>query len=172
MRRYKTLLALIFVSAGFAYFIFTLLSYSAAGKHWRYARMSLPEQLRLQEQYVNDPVFLYHLCRKLNAQGQFAAAQPFAERAVGLDPDDAPTRDEWTKAMMGTGQATQAYAQLKQYLASHPKSADAHFLVARYFVTQDKIIQAQKLLEETVALDPRLHARLGHPRPDLHQTGQ
>ncbi len=155
MRRHKTLVSLLFVIAGFAYLAFTLASSSTAGKHWRYARMSLTEQLRVQEQYANDPIFLYHLSSKLNATGQYAAALPFAERAVGLEPNDAQMRDEWTKAMLGTGQATQAYAQLKQYLAANPNSADAHFLVARYYVTQDKIIQAQKLLEETVALDPK-----------------
>ena len=155
MRRHKTLLSLLFVIVGFAYLAFTLASSSPAGKHWRYARMSLTEQLRLQEQYANDPIFLYHLSSKFNAKGQFNDALPFAERAVGLEPNDAQMRDEWTKAMLGTGQATQAYAQLKQYLAANPNSADAHFLVARYYVTQDKIIQAQKLLEETVALDPK-----------------
>ena len=154
MQRVKKPLALLFVIAGFAYLAGTLAYYSPAGRHWRYARMRLPDQIQAQERYVDDPLFLYHLSRKLNAQGQFADALPFAERAVGLNPDDANARDEWAKAMLGTGQATQAYAQLKQYLAAHPRSPDAHFFVARYFVTQDKILQAQKLLEETVALDP------------------
>jgi len=155
MRKKGILPTLLFATGAFAYLAFALSTSSVAGKSRRYARMSLETQLREQSQYLNDPLFLTALSHKLNARQRFAEALPFAERAVGLDPDYAPARDAWAGAMLGTGQATNAYGQLKEFLAAHPQSADAHFFVARFYVTQDKIVQAQKLLEETVALDPR-----------------
>ena len=155
MRRKGILPTLLFALVACIYLVLTLVYSSTSGRNWRYARMSLEDQIHAQEKYVNDPVFLTQLSRKLNAQQRFVEALPFAERAVGLDLDYAPARDEWAKAMLGTGQATNAYGQLKEFLASHPQSADAHFFVARFYVTEDKIVQAQKLLEETVALDPR-----------------
>lgn len=129
--------------------------YTTAYRNMRYARMSLKEQLQTEAEHLNDPLFLTYLGRRLNDEQRFQQALPIAERAVGLDPDSARARDEWTRALLGTGQVTGAFGQLKQFLGTHPNSSEAQFLMAKFYLTQQNLTPARHALEETVRLDPK-----------------
>src|SRR5579871_586185 len=110
--------------------------YTALYRNARFSRLRLEELAGIQERYVNDPIFLTYFGRRLNERQQFTQALPVLERAAGLDPDSAPARDEWAKALLGTGQVSLAYGQLRQFLGTHPQSAEAYLLLGKYYVTQ------------------------------------
>src|SRR2546428_711717 len=95
---------LMIVLAGSATLAICAVPYTGFYRNARFARMSLDEQLRTQERHINDPLFLYHLGCKLNARQRFGEAALALERSVGLDPDAAAARDEWARALLGSGQ--------------------------------------------------------------------
>jgi tetratricopeptide (TPR) repeat protein len=117
--------------------------------------MSLEEQVRVQTRFAGDPVFLYHLGRKLNQRQRFGEALPILERAAAMEPDGGRVRDEWAQAQMGTGQPANAYAQLRQFAGSHPDNAGAHFYLGKFFITQNAYGLARKALERSVGLDAK-----------------
>ncbi len=148
--------------------------YTAAYRNARFSRMSLDEQIRTQARYADDPIFLYYLGRKLNRQQRFAEARPFLERAVGIDPDSVAYRDEWARAQLGTGQVSTAFGQLRQFLGTHPHSAEAHLLVAKFYATEQNNEPARRALEEAVKLDPgnaEAWSLLAQVRVKLGNTG-
>jgi Flp pilus assembly protein TadD len=117
--------------------------------------MGLEEQIRVQSRFSGDPIFLYHLGRKLNQRQRFDEALPILERAVGMDTNDARVRDEWAQAQMGTGHPANAYMQLRQFAGTHANSADAQFFLGKFFITQSAYGLARKALESSVRLDAR-----------------
>jgi tetratricopeptide (TPR) repeat protein len=104
----------------------------------------------------DDPRLLYYLGRQLNRQGRFAEADPILRRAVGLDPDTPRLRDEWARALLGSGLVTAAFGQLQQYAGTHPNLADAHLLLGKFYVNQKSMRRAEEELERAVALNPGL----------------
>ncbi len=132
----------------------SIVPYTVAYRNFRYTQMSLDEQLQTAAQHNDDPLFLYHLGRKLNQRQRFAEARPALERAAGLDPDAAAARDEWARALIGLGQPSAAFSELRQYRDTHPKTAAAHWLLGRFYVTQGHWIPALHALDEAVKLDP------------------
>lgn len=117
--------------------------------------MSLEALQRAPGDVMSDPARLYHIGRRLNDQERFGAADPLLRQAVGLDPDSARLRDEWARALLGSGLTTAAFGQLRQFAGTHPKSADAHFILARFYFTQQSMERAREELELTVGLSPR-----------------
>src|SRR5437899_2823590 len=69
----------------------------------RWFRMSLPELERERAGRLTDPNLLYFSGLRMNQQGRFAAADPILRNAVGLDPHSPRLRDEWAKALLGSG---------------------------------------------------------------------
>lgn len=124
-----------------------------------YAHMTLAELLRERGKATNDPaepenpVLLYYLGKQLNQQNRFAEADPILRKAVGLDPEEARFRDEWTKALLGSGLTTAAFGQLQQFAGTHPKSAPAHFLLGKFYFTQRSMRRASEEFEQAVTLD-------------------
>src|SRR5262249_14266802 len=126
-------------------------------QEWRLARMTLPGLEQEQRaRSDDDPRLLYYLGRQLNRQGRFAEADPILRRAVGLDPDTPRLRDEWARALLGSGLVTAAFGQLQQYAGTHPNLADAHLLLGKFYVNQKSMRRAEEELERAVALNPGL----------------
>lgn len=121
---------------------------------WRYSRMSLPELEAQRGRGADDPRLLFHLGRQLNVRGRFAEADPLLRQAVGMDPESARLRDEWAKALLGSGLTTAAFGQLRQFAGTHPASADARFILGKFYFTQDSMRRACEELEAAVRLSP------------------
>ena len=85
----------------------------ARDRHWR--ALTLAQLAEEQKKHATDPIYLYYLGRRLNEQGRFAEAAPFLEQAAGFDPDSPRYREAWTQALLGSGQLSAAFGQLKQF---------------------------------------------------------
>jgi tetratricopeptide (TPR) repeat protein len=121
-------------------------------REWRYSRMLLPALMKEPGDRMKDPVRLYYLGRRLNDEQRFGEADPLLRQAVELDGDSARIRDEWARALLGSGMPSIAYGELRQFVDSHPNSADAHFLVGRFYVTQHSMERAREALERSLSL--------------------
>ena len=102
-----------------------------------------------------DPILLYYLGKRLNEQGRFTEADPILRQGVGLDTDSARLRDEWTRALLGSGLTTAAFGQLQVFAGTHPNSAEAHLILGKFYLTQHSLTRAIEELEKGVALDPK-----------------
>ncbi|HZO91530.1 MAG TPA: tetratricopeptide repeat protein [Chthonomonadaceae bacterium] len=120
----------------------------------RLAHMSLQALQRERGNRLDDPRLLYYIGLRLNQQGRFAEADPLLRQAVGLDPDSPRLRDEWAKALLGSGLTTAAFGQLREFAGTHPDSAQAHLLLGKFYFTQRSMRRASEELERAVALDP------------------
>lgn len=99
---------------------------------------------------------LYYLGRRLNEQERFADADPVLRKAVGLDPDSPRLRDEWARALVGSGLITAAFGELRQFAGTHPNSAPAHLLLGKFYVAQNSMNRAVEELSRAVQIDPSL----------------
>lgn len=124
----------------------------ARDRHWR--ALSLAQLAPEQKNHTSDPIYLYYLGRRLNEQGRFREAVPFLEQAAGFDPDSPRYREAWTQALLGSGQLSAAFGQLKQFVGTHPQLAEAHYLLGSYHLTQQAWPLAQQELEQAVRLRP------------------
>lgn len=124
----------------------------ARDRHWR--ALTLAQLAGEQKRHATDPIYLYYLGRRLNEQGRFAEAAPFLEQAAGFDPDSPRYREAWTQALLGSGQLSAAFGQLKQFVGTHPQLAEAHYLLGSYHLTQQAWSLAQQELEQAVRLRP------------------
>jgi tetratricopeptide (TPR) repeat protein len=171
-RRLPFVIALLVIAT--AVFAYRIVPYIPAYREHQFAAMSMEEQLRVQSEYVNDPRFLYYLGRKLNQRGQFATADPYLERAAGLDPDSVRIRDEWVKALMGHGRVSIAFGILRQFMASHPQSPGAPLLLGKFYLSREDWAPAGRALEAAVKLGPdsaEAWSLLAHVRIKMGQYG-
>ena len=133
--------------------------WSASQASWyqeRVFRNQTLDQLLSQKQKQGDSnaLYLYYLGRKFVERGYFADADPVLRQAVGLDPDSVAYRDEWTKALLGSGLTTAAFGNLKEFLATHPTLSEAHLLMGKFYVTQRSMNNAVSELEQAATLKP------------------
>jgi tetratricopeptide (TPR) repeat protein len=91
----------------------------------------------------NDPAFLYLLGRRLNESKRFDEAAPMLERAAGLDPDGAPQREEWARALLGVGHVSDAFIELRQYVGTHPRSGPGHLALGKFYTLQRALERAE-----------------------------
>ena len=125
-------------------------------QEWRLSRMPLAALERESIQDPDDARLLYYTGLRLNAQGRSAEALPLLLRSARLEPDSARTRDALAQAQLVGGQADQAYAQLAQFAGTHPRSAEGHLYLGKYYLSVNAGRKAQDELERAVALDPHL----------------
>src|SRR5262249_54539311 len=125
-------------------------------REWRLARMSLEDLQRERHGRMDDPVLLYYIGLRMNERRHFAEADPILRQAVGLDPESPRLRDEWARALLGSGLTTAAFGELKEYVGSHPNAAPAHLLLGKFYITQQSMRRAMEELERAVTLDPKL----------------
>ncbi len=107
-----------------------------------------------QVQELTDPLLLYHTGKKLNENGHYLDAEGLLRQGAALDPDSPRLRDEWTKALLGLGRISEAFAFLKQYVDTHPHSEDAHRLFGKFYVSQNSMQRASEELSTALALKP------------------
>lgn len=154
-RRARTGLLALGALAAILFSLVLLLAQSAPYREWRFSRQPLSALEREWAGSQTDPVFLYYLGLRLNQQGRYTQADPVLRQAVGFDPESPRLRDEWARALLGSGLATAAFAELRQFTGSHPDSPAGHFALGKYYYTQNSLGHAQQELERSVALDGR-----------------
>lgn len=140
----------------------------------RFSRMGLRDLARGQEAHADDPIFLYYFGKRLNEAGQYATALPVLARAAGIDPDAARVRDEWARALLASGHVSEAFGELRQYEGTHPRSAQAHLLVGKFYATEQNYEAARIALEASVkrGLDTaEVWSLLAHVRIKLGNNG-
>jgi tetratricopeptide (TPR) repeat protein len=127
---------------------------SGAYQDWRLSRMSLPAlQQELQARGQNARL-LYTIGMRLDQQGRFAEADGYLRQSVGLDPDTPRLRDEWARALLGSGQITAAFGELREFAGTHPNLPEAHFHLGKFYYTQRSMKRACEEFERVVALNP------------------
>ena len=126
---------------------------SPSAQERRYTRVPLDILVREQSKRHNDPVALYITGKKLNAAQRFPEADPLLRRAAELDSDDPRIRDEWTQALLGSGLATAAFQQLRQYIGTHPDLPEAHFILGKFYFTQRSMKRASEEFETCLKSD-------------------
>jgi Flp pilus assembly protein TadD len=134
------------------------LPYSPAVQEWRLSRETLPALVHDTGGnigVVNDPRLLYYLGLRLNQRERFQEADPVLRRGVGLDPNDPRLRDEWARALLGSGLTTAAFGELREFAGTHPEMAEAHLLLGKFYVTERSMRRASEELGQTIAGDPR-----------------
>ncbi len=148
------LLAALFVVAA----ILTLRSIVFTGwfQEWRLGRMSLDALQHERGDRLDDPRLLFHIGVRLNEQAKFIEADPFLRNAVGLDPEDPRLRDAWAESLLHSGRITAAFGELSQYAGTHPSSASAHWMLGKFYASQESMTRACEELNKSVALDPSL----------------
>ena len=127
--------------------------YSDAYRDHAYAGRSLAQLAAVQTEKQNDPLFLYYFGKKLNQAGRFADAEAVMQRCVGLDPEPARFRDEWAQALLGSGNMSGAFGELRQFVGTHPRNAEAHRLIGKFYLTQQSFQPARQALQRSVDLD-------------------
>src|SRR5262249_5585727 len=99
---------------------------------------------------------LYYIGLRLNQSQRFSEADPYLRQAVGLDPSSPRLRDEWARALLGSGLTTAAFGELKEFVGSNPDSGSAHLLLGKFYITQKSMQRAIEEMDRAVALDPAL----------------
>jgi tetratricopeptide (TPR) repeat protein len=152
-RRLPLAIALLAIAA--AALAWRVVPYTTAYRHFLYSRMSREQLWSARAEHLNDPLYLYYLGRSLNRDRQFAAADPYLKRAAGLDPDSASIRDEWIKALMGSGRVSIAFGILRQFMATHPNAPEPPLLLGKFYVSREEWPPALRALETAVKLAPQ-----------------
>ncbi len=119
----------------------------------RLAAMSLGELEKAAGPRTEDADLLYYLGLRYDERGEFGSAAPVLKRAAELSPDQARIREEWMRALLGTGDAADAYAELKQFADFYPQRASAHRMLGQFLVTQHSMRKAHDELSQAVKLD-------------------
>jgi tetratricopeptide (TPR) repeat protein len=133
------------------------LPYTPVVQEWRLAHASVPALIRAVHGDIgraDDPRPLYYLGLRLNQMGRFQEADPVLRRGVGLDPNDPRLRDEWARALLGSGLTTAAFGELREFAGTHPNMPQAHLILAKFYVTQRSMRRASEELNQTVQKDP------------------
>lgn len=123
-------------------------------QEWRLRRASLPALVRERGTKTTNPRLLYYIGLRLNQQGRFAEAESNLRAAVGMEMESARLRDEWARALLGTGRITEAFGQLREFAGTHPNSAPAHTILGKFYFTQRAMQRADDEFERAVTLDP------------------
>lgn len=145
------MLGLFFVAVAVA--LWVILSQTVAVRRWQLERRPLSTLIRERTTNWDDPVYLAVLGERLNRQGRYPEADPMLRRCVGLDPDEASYRDEWARALLGSGLTTAAFGELKEYVGTHPNSAEGHYALGKFYLTQFSYPRADEELRTAVTLD-------------------
>jgi tetratricopeptide (TPR) repeat protein len=104
--------------------------------------------------HKDDPLFLYYLGLRLNEAQRYNDAVPVLERAAGLDPDGAKQREEWAQALLGVGQVTSAFIELRQFVGTHPHSGPGHLALGKFYMTQRSLVRAEEEFAAAARLSP------------------
>lgn len=129
---------------------------SDAYQNWRLARLSLPALRQELAARGENARLLYHIGLRLNQARRFAEADGFLRQCVGLVPDNPRYRDEWAQALLGSGLTTAAFGELREFAGTNPNAPAAHFILGKFYYTQNSMLRASEEFERAVALDANL----------------
>ena len=138
---------------------------------WRLARLPLAALQSELQARGETPRLLYYVGLRLNEAKRFAEADGYLRQGVGLDMESAPLREEWARALLGSGKTTAAFDELKQFVGTHPGLAAAHLLIAKIYYTQRSMSHAKDELDRAIALEPHnleAHLYLAGANDSLH----
>lgn len=144
-------------------------------QEWEAARLPLPTLLRRAEADPYDARALYYAGLRLNEAGRFPEANPLLVRATQLAPDAARCRRELARAQVAQGRMAEAYNQLRQYVGTHPRSAEAHLMLGQFYLMTAAGKRALSELETAVSLAPNngeAWALLAAARDEFSQDAQ
>jgi Flp pilus assembly protein TadD len=146
---------------------------SAAYQDWRLARLDTPAlQSELQSRGESSRL-LYYLGRSLNRQKRCAEADGYLRQGVGLEPDSPRLREEWARALLGSGKTTAAFGELREFAGTHPNLAQAHLILGKFYYTQRSMKRAAEEFERAIALEPdsaQAYLNLAGARDDLRES--
>ena len=115
--------------------------------------MSLAALQRERGKKLDKPRLLYYEGMRLNEAGRFPEADPLLRQAVGLSPNEPQYRDEWARALLGSGLTTAAYGELKEFVGTHPGSARAHLLMGKFYYIQRATDRAEAELQRSLQIN-------------------
>lgn len=125
--------------------------------YWRESRFKRATVTQLERERAThpaDPLLLFYLGKRLSDEGRNREAATIFQKAAESDPNDARIRDEWTQALLLSGQGAQAMAQLKQFAAAHPADSAPFLLLGKLHATLGADMPAQTALEQATRLNP------------------
>jgi tetratricopeptide (TPR) repeat protein len=117
--------------------------------------MSLAALERDLPRHTDETLYLYALGTRLNRAGRYVDADPLLRRAVGIDPHNPRYRDAWAQSLLGSGLATAAYGQLREFAGTQPDMAEAHLILGKFYFTQRSMARAAEEFERAATLDGR-----------------
>ncbi len=103
---------------------------------------------------VNDARLLYYLGLRLNQQQRFQEADPVLRRGVGISPHEPRLRDEWARALLGSGLTTAAFGELREFAGTHPQLAEAHLILGKFYFTERSMQRASEEFTQVIQRDP------------------
>ena len=103
---------------------------------------------------VNDARLLYYLGLRLNQQQRFQEADPVLRRGVGISPHEPRLRDEWARALLGSGLTTAAFGELREFAGTHPDLAQAHLILGKFYFTERSMRRASEEFTQAIQRDP------------------
>jgi tetratricopeptide (TPR) repeat protein len=113
------------------------------------AAEELRRELRLSPDHAESLIQIAHLETR---RGDFAAALPFAEKAVALVPDVPAARLVLGRALLDLGRTEDAIAQLERAAALAPASEDVQFALSRAYQRAGRTDAATRAREEFLRL--------------------
>jgi tetratricopeptide (TPR) repeat protein len=120
----------------------------------RLKSLPLDRLLRECNGRTQDPLLLYYAGLRLDQAGRYGEAAGMLGRAAELDPASPRARDEWARALVGSGRPTAAYEELGQFVRAFPDSAAAHLLYGRFFFSENSNRRAAEELTRATQLQP------------------
>ncbi len=122
---------------------------------WRYANLSINELERERAGRMDDARLLYYLGKKLNEKERFVEADPLLRQAVGLDTNSPRLREEWTRALLGSGLTKAGFGNLREFAGTHPDLAISHIMLGKFYFTQRSMLRAAEEMEAAIKIEPR-----------------
>ena len=172
-RRARARLTAVAAAVGLAGASASLVLNSAAYQDRRLARLDTPSLQNELQSRGESSRLLYYLGRSLNRQKRCEEADGYLRQGVGLDPQSPRLREEWARALLGSGKTTAAFGELREFAGTHPNVADAHLLLGKFYYTQRSMKRAAEEFERAIALEPgnaQAYLNLAGARDDLRQS--
>jgi Tfp pilus assembly protein PilF len=101
-----------------------------------------------------DPALLFNMAECYDRLGDAAKAEQYYNYCLQRDPDHADARLALAALEYRTGRAGVANTMISDWLAAHPKSADAYVLDAWRLRQEKDLPHAQGRLQQALDLDP------------------
>ena len=103
--------------------------------------------------------------REFYQQGRYGEARYALEKAIQLEPDSLQIHANLATVLFaGMGRSEEAIPLLEHIVQQQPERAGGHFMLARVYLSLDRLAEAISALKRAATLSPRswqVHSRLG-----------